>query len=133
MKYKYGMPEDVRELCIAHVRGYERRRQEIKNRKQAAYQSGNPETGVDILEAVGRSQDKQSVVAVELAMLQALQGIKSNKVRGALRSGIILNCCNRRQYPYERLYMPGVGKKEFYRRKNDFLLALGEALGYLEG
>lgn len=132
MKYKYGMPEDVRELCCAHVRGYERRRKTLHLRKQEAYNNKDPERGMDLLEAVGTSQDKQSVVAVEIAMMQALQGIKSGTVRTALRTGIILNICNRKRYPYERLYIPAVGKKEFYRRKNDFLLALAEALGYLE-
>ena len=132
MKYKYGMPEDVRELCCAHVRGYERRRRELQQKKRDAYQSIRPEEGVELLEAAGRSQDKQSVVAVEIAMIQALQGIKSWEVRGYLRSGIILNICNRKKHPYERLHLPTVGKKEFYRRKNDFLVALGEALGYLE-
>ena len=132
MKYKYGMPEDVRELCCAHVRGYERRRRELQQKKRDAYQSIRPEEGVELLEAAGRSQDKQSVVAVEIAMIQALQGIKSREVRGYLRSGIILNICNRKKHPYERLHLPTVGKKEFYRRKNDFLVALAEALGYLE-
>ena len=133
MKYKQTMPEDVRELCLAHVRGYERRRQELKGRRKDAYQQGRPDKGVELLEQIGSSQDKQSVVAVEIAMMQALQGIKSREVRGFLRMGLIRNCCNRKQSPYERLYLPGIGKKEFYRRKQDFLVALGEALGYLEG
>ena len=131
MKYKHIMPEDVRELCCAHVRGYERRRQELRQKRRSAYQSGRPEAGTEMLEAVNNSQDRQSVAAVEIAMVQALQGIKSREVRGFLRSGIILNICNRKKYPYERLHVPGIGKKEFYRRKNDFLVALGEALGYL--
>lgn len=132
MKYKYTMPEDVRELCLAHVRGYERRRQELKLKKRQAYQTGRPEEGMEMLDELGRSQDKQSVVAVEIAMIQALHGIKSREVRGYLRSGLLLNISNRKKYPYERLHVPGVGKKEFYRRKQDFLLALAEALGYLE-
>ena len=132
VKFKNTMPEDVRELCLAHVRGYERRRQELRSKRKAAYEGGMPEQGAEALEQIGSSQDKQSVVAIELAMIQALHGIRSREVRGYLRSGIILNCSNRKKYPYERLYVPGIGKKEFYRRKNDFLLALAEALGYLE-
>ena len=132
MKYSYKLPEDVRELCLAHVRGYERRRQELRQRRGGAYQSGRPETGAELLDQIGRSQDKQSIVAVELALLQASQGIKSREVRRYLQSGLILNCSNRRAHPYERLHIPGVGKKEFYRRKQDFLVALADYLGYIE-
>lgn len=132
MKYSYKLPEDVRELCLAHVRGYERRRQELRQRRGGAYQSGRPETGAELLDQIGRSQDKQSIVAVELALMQASQGIKSREIRKFLQSGLILNCSNRRVYPYERLHIPGVGKKEFYRRKQDFLVALADYLGYIE-
>ena len=132
VKYQHQMPVDVREMCCAHVRGYERRRRELKARKGAAYLSGRPERGVDMLEGIQSSRDRESVVAVESAMIIALQGIKSREVRSYLRSGLLLNICNRKQYPYDRLYIPTVSKKEFYRRKNDFLLALAEELGYLE-
>ena len=132
MKYQHQMPADVREMCCAHVRGYERRRRELKDRRSAAYHAGRPEKSTDMLEDIHGSRDRESVAAVECAMLQACQGIKSREVRGYLRAGIILNICNRKKYPYERLHVPGIGKKEFYRRKNDFLVALGEALGYLD-
>lgn len=132
MKYRYTLPDDVRELCVAHVRGYDRRRRELREKKKHVYQDGRPEAGAELLDKLGRSQDKQSVVAVELAMIQALQGIRSKEVRNFLRTGLILNITNRKQYPYERLHLPGVGKKEFYRRKQDLLVALAEALGYIE-
>lgn len=132
MKYAYKLPEDVRELCLAHVRGYERRRRELKQKRNTAYQTGRPETGMELLDQLGKSQDKQSVVAVELSLLQASQGIKSKEVRRQLQTGLILNCSNRKLYPYERLHIPGVGKKEFYRRKQDFLVALADCLGYIE-
>lgn len=125
MKYRHTMPEDVRALCVAHVQGYERRRRALKNKRACQEQ-------VSFAAQAGSNQDKQSVVAVEIAMIQALQGIKSQEVRGYLRSALILNICNRKEYPYERLYVPTVGKKEFYRRKQDLMLALAEALGYIE-
>lgn len=132
MKYQHQMPVDVREMCCAHVRGYERRRKELQARRGSAYQTVRPERGVDMLEGIHNSRDRESVVAVESAMIIALQGIKSREVRGYLRSGLLKNICNRKQYPYDRLYLPTIGKKEFYRRKNDFLLALAEELGYIE-
>lgn len=126
MKYKHTMPEDVRALCVAHVQGYERRCRELREKRGGkATQS--------LLEQKGGNQDKQSVVAVEIALIQALQGIKSREVRTHLRKALLLNICNRKEYPYERLYVPTVGKKEFYRRKQDLLMALADLLGYLEG
>lgn len=126
MKYKHTMPEDVRALCVAHVQGYERRCRELR-----AKRGGKAEQS--LLEQKGGNQDKQSVVAVEIALIQALQGIKSREVRTYLRKALLLNICNRKEYPYERLYVPTVGKKEFYRRKQDLLMALADLLGYLEG
>lgn len=125
VKYKHTMPEDVRALCVAHVQGYERRCRELR-----AKHSGKAEQS--LLEQQGGSQDKQSVVAVEIALIQAMQGIKNHEVRTHLRKALLLNICNRKQFPYERLYVPTVGKKEFYRRKQDLLMGLADILGYLE-
>lgn len=132
MKYQHQMPVDVREMCCAHVRGYERRRKELQARRGSAYQTVRPEQGLDLLEGIRNSRDWESVMAVESAMLQALQGIKSREVREHLRTGLLRNVCNRKKYPYDRLYLPTIGKKEFYRRKQDLLLALAEELGYIE-
>ena len=56
--------------------------------------------------------------------------IGKKEIRRALESGILRNLENRRLWPYERLYLPCVGKKLFYRKKNLFLLALARELGY---
>lgn len=126
MKYKHTMPEDVRALCVAHVQGYERRCRELRAKRGG-------KAARSLLEQKGGNQDKQSVVAVEIALIQALQGIKNQEIRTHLRKALLLNICNRKEYPYERLYVPTVGKKEFYRRKQDLLMALADLLGYLEG
>lgn len=126
MKYKHTMPEDVRALCVAHVQGYERRCRELRAKRGG-------KAAQSLLEQKGGNQDKQSVVAVEIALIQALQGIKNQEIRTHLRKALLLNICNRKEYPYERLYVPTVGKKEFYRRKQDLLMALADLLGYLEG
>ena len=126
MKYKHTMPEDVRALCVAHVQGYERRCRELRAKRGG-------KAAQSLLEQKGGNQDKQSVVAVEIALIQALQGIKNQEIRTHLRKALLLNICNRKEYPYERLYVPTVGKREFYRRKQDLLMALADLLGYLEG
>ena len=131
MKYKESLPRDVRELCAAHVRGYERRLEELSRKREAVYGSGRPEKAAGELEALDKSGDSRSVQAVEAALLLACHGIRSRTVCEHLRRGLVRNLCNRRLWPYERLNLPGIGKKEFYRRKQDFLVALAEELAYL--
>lgn len=132
MKYKIRMPKDVRDLCIAHVRGYDRRRADLRRSFCDAYQGGKPVRGTMRAEELRESRDAQSVEAVEAALQIALVGIRNREIREKLADGILRNCGNRYQWPYERLYIPTVGKKEFYRRKNDFLLAVAMELGYLD-
>ena len=131
MKYKESLPRDVRELCAAHVRGYERRLEELSRKREAVYGSGRPEKAAEELEALDKSGDSRSVRAVETALMLACHGIRSRTVCEHLCRGLVRNLCNRRLWPYERLNLPGIGKKEFYRRKQDFLVALAEELGYL--
>lgn len=118
MKYSVGLPADVRELCIAHVRGYDRRRRSMRRQNAG-------------VEAHLSEQDKRSVQAVETALLLACAGIKSRQVCEKLRQGLLLNLCDRKAHPYDRLYLPGISKKDFYRRKQDLLVALAEELGYI--
>ena len=130
MKYQTKLPQDVREVCAGHARGYERQKWMLARRRAELCQSGRPEAGALGLAALEESEESRSVRAVERAMGQALSDIGNREIRGALESGILRNLENRRLWPYERLYLPCVGKKLFYRKKNLFLLALARELGY---
>ena len=126
MKYKTALPPDVREVCAAHARGYERQKRILARRRAELCQRGRPEAGALGLAELEQSEESRSVRAVE----KALGDIVSGEIRRALASGILRNLENRRAWPYERLFLPCVGKKLFYRKKNLFLLALARELGY---
>ena len=100
MKYQTKLPQDVREVCAGHARGYERQKWMLARRRAELCQSGRPEAGALGLAALEESEESRSVRAVERAMGQALSDL------------------------------PCVGKKLFYRKKNLFLLALARELGY---
>lgn len=130
MKYKTALPPDVREVCVAHARGYERQKRSLARRRAELFQRGQPETGTLGLAELEQSEESRSVRAVDRAMSRALGDIQSGEIRRALANGILRNLENRRAWPYERLFLPCVGKKLFYRKKNLFLLALARELGY---
>jgi hypothetical protein len=41
----------------------------------------------------------------------------------------MLNCQRGREYPYERLYVAGIIRKDFYARRNAFLEEIAAELG----
>lgn len=47
--------------------------------------------------------------------------IQSDQLRAALRKALANNIANRNAYPYERLYIPGISRHEFYRYRNELL------------
>lgn len=99
-----GLPDDVKQVCVWLVRGYERRRE--------IYHAG-PQRIPD--------RERARMEAVEQALVAVGADIPSEDVRKRLRTAILLNVENGRAHPYERLGVDAVGRAEFYRRRDRFL------------
>jgi hypothetical protein len=50
-------------------------------------------------------------------------------IQDALQDAIMLNCMNGRKYPFERLYVVGLGRSEFYRIRDAFFRSIAEEIG----
>ena len=148
MRYKVSMPRDVRALVLAHVRGYERRREALRQARSGAI-TDRPEPaaaggggrksrrGSDTerraleLDRLTRCADGASVRAVEAALSAVGEDIEDAEVRRKLRDAVLLSCRCGRGFPYERMNVPTVGRDDFYRRRNAFLADVAWELGYL--
>lgn len=143
MRYKQTLPRDVKALVLAHVRGYDRRRRAIAGERDAVLGApagrggrrsragSDTERRADALERIGNSRDAESVRAVETALFAVGADIRDEHIRERLRAGILLSCTRGREYPFERMDIPTVGRDEFYRRRHAFLLDVARELGYV--
>lgn len=58
--------------------------------------------------------------AVEKALEQVGTGLPDG-MRENLRKTLLLNCQCGRKYPFERLFLPGISRSDYYRRRRKFL------------
>lgn len=110
------IPEDVKQVCLWLVRGYQRR-------KHASQESPSPS------EKKAAARERERVVAVEQALAAVGADIPSEEVRKQLRAAILLNVESGRANPYERLGVDAVGRAEFYRRRDRLLADIASYLG----
>ena len=101
------IPYDVKQECLWIVRGYSRRAKE----------------------RVHLPQDVQRIHAVEYALNQIGHDIQDQGTRQRLRNAIVLNCESGKQYPFERLAVDGFSRRDFYRRKDNFLFSVAKYMG----
>lgn len=109
------LPEDVKQVCLWLVRGYERRKQARQN-----CPAGKPRIS---------ARERERMEAVEQALMAVGADIPSEDVRARLRTAILLNVESGRSYPYEQLGLTCVSRSEFYRRKDRFLADVAAYLG----
>lgn len=113
-----AMPEDVKQICLWLVRGYERRKRLAQGQRQ-----GSPSENA--------APEQKRMEAVEQALAAVGSDILSEDVREQLRAAILLNTESGRAYPYERLGLGDISRPDFYRRKNRFLADIAAYLGML--
>lgn len=124
--YNTGIPDDVKQVSLWIIRGYDRRVKWYKEQRAVAASAVKPEKAAQKLE---RSEEVKRMKAVEQATVCIATDVRSDKLRISIRKAILLNCRSGRQYPYERLGELGISRSEFYRRKDEFLRTVAELLG----
>jgi hypothetical protein len=80
------------------------------------------------LDALEKSPECRKMRAVEHARAKIGTGMPE-ALRDALQEGVMLNCQNGRKYPFERLYIVGIGRSEFYRIRDAFFLEIAKETG----
>lgn len=158
MSKRAVLPNDLKQECIWIVRGYKRRvsaymeaRREIidgtgcryetiKDEKTGKYIRVYPPHGnmpgrasedkMQQLSAIEDWPETKKMRAVEHARIGAGPDLP-HEMRQKLVDAILLNCENRREYPYEYLDVSGMGKTDFYERRTAFLVDIANFLGYI--
>ena len=151
MTKKQKLPCDVRQEILWIVRGYDRRVKAYHEARRAVIDGsgcsfvdvgdqrmymprsggvGRPiEDKAQQLDAIEQWPETRRMRAVEHAKLRIGLDIQNEEMRQRLTEGILLNCCNRNEYPFRFLNLPDISERDFYRRKDVFLIEVGECLG----
>ena len=148
------LPWDVKQQCLWIVRGYDRTRREYLKARREILEAGGEnyvtytENGESRREYLPTSHNATRTVESITLKLEALEkstafrqmrAVEHARARigndlpemlaDMLRDAIMLNCQRGREYPYERLYVAGIIRKDFYARRNAFLEEIAEELG----
>ena len=151
------LPWDVRQQCLWIVRGYERARREyIKARREmldasSAHFQEYTENGEEkraYLPGSHRASRTTESMAERLISLDNLQAFRQMRavehararigagmppeLQDALRDAIMLNCADGRKYPFERLFVVGISRADFYRARNAFFWEIARELGLIK-
>lgn len=126
------LPDDVKDSCLALVRGYDRRRREYNQRHWevlhcASSTTEDIATKLDDLESLPETRRMR---AVEHAL--GLVGLDlCEKHRKDLRKAILTSCVYGRKYPFERLHVEGMERSAFYNRRLRFLEEIAKFEGMI--
>ena len=159
MSNKNKLPWYVKQNCLAIVRGYNQARKEyLRMRKEILDAGGagggsatpfvDPKTGETMwtliptqhvasrstenkamrLEALEQTAAYKQIKAVEHAQARIGEGLPE-PMRDLLRDGLMINCMNGRKYSFERLYIVGICRSDFYRYRDQFFRMIAAELG----
>lgn len=85
---------------------------------------GTSNTTADKAEAIDQleqQRDVQIMRAIDAATEEIGADIQDEDTRKALKKAIALNCTDCRVWVYERLDVPGISRRDFYRRRRRYL------------
>ena len=138
------IPYEIKQEAIWIVRGYdmrkrnyERMKSDILTHMSAGAGDGVPHgTGVsdqtankaEQIERLERYPEVKKMRAVEYAERQIGQDVINEEVRDRLRKAIVQNCKSGRRYPFEHLNLIEFSRRDFYRRKEKFLIDIASFL-----
>lgn len=154
----YQIPKDVKFTILNIIKGQERRKREYKeeydnifNGSVSSYETYIDENGRTAVAFVPKGKgEKHSSVESKAQALAELEtkfdtiimkiideelnnigaDIPDLKARQQLIVGIYQNCLSK-EYPYERLYTPGISRKKFYQYRNVFIYKVAKRLNFL--
>jgi hypothetical protein len=97
-----------------------------------AHQSGSVSNPTEVkafrLADIETWPETQKMRAVEHAKLMIGEDLAGNDQKQALTKYIMLSCTAGRKYPFRYFDLPGFSQRDFYRRRDDFLLRIAEYL-----
>ena len=153
---KEKMPWAVKQQCLWIVRDYERMRREYRKMRRDILDAGGGHYTTYIENGEERrafmpsthnasrtTEDRQMQLEglEQTVMVKQLRAVEHSlakvgkdmpeMLQAALREAILLNCQNGRKYPFERLYVVGISRADFYRARNGFFENIAVELGMI--
>lgn len=150
---KEKLPWGLKQRVLGIVKDYDRMRAEYKARRMDILDAGGGHYSTYVVNGEERraympsahnasrtTEDKQlQLDGLEQTLLvRQLRAVEHASARigkdlpgpmqDQLREALMLNCTDGRKFPFERLFVTGVSRSEFYERKDAFLLAIYEEL-----
>lgn len=150
------LPWAVKQQCLWIVRDYERMRREYRRMRRDILDAGGAnyvtytENGEERRaympsqhNASRSTEDRQMQLeglesSPMVRQLRAVEHAKAKIGRGmpealqdALQEAIMTNCQSGRKYPYERLYLTGISRSDFYRIRDTFFENIAEELNLI--
>ena len=148
------LPWDVRQQVLWIVRGYERQKREYLRSRMEILSTGgdrsatytvNGEERREYLPSAHNASRTTENVATRLAALDETTAVRQIRaveraryhigdglpaeLADKLREAVWMNCMDGRKYPFERLYVVGLERTTFYRRRNEFLRQIAAEMG----
>ena len=143
---KYKLPVPVYQQCLWIVRGYDRCRSEYQRTRSSIIEACNStlnETGVRQtsdgrgvenvaarLEALENHPVFRQMKAVDASLNDVVEDFPLT-MREQIRAALLLSFQDGKQFPYERLYTPGMSKSTFYRLRRHVLYNVALELNLL--
>lgn len=153
---KAKMPWTVRQKCLGIVRDYERQRRTYRQLRRDIIDAGGARystytvNGEERRAFIGGSHEARRTTEDRQMQLDALEQTalarEVHAVEGALAcvgqdmpvmlrdmltEALVMNCQNGRKWPYERLFVAGISRSDFYRIRNAFFDDIAERLGQI--
>ncbi|MCM1115620.1 MAG: hypothetical protein NC397_09010 [Clostridium sp.] len=155
VRTKYEIPKDIYQSVIWFIRGQQRREREYndklsdimdgggakyisfvnektKKTERAYLPSGKGEnkSATEIkglaLEALNNSKDAKNMKSVQQALRSIGSDIESEELRNQLQQALMLNIKDRKNFPYCKLCIPGICKRQFYEYKAEFIYTVAK-------
>ena len=83
----------------------------------------------EAIQQLETQRDVQIMRAIDAAADEIGADIQSATVRAALQKAIALNCNDCRIWTFERLNLPGISRREFYRCRRKYLENVAQRVG----
>lgn len=112
-----------KQMTLWYIRGHEDRREQLRQERSRILS----ETRRDIskqaiqLAELDTTDLGRAVLRLEQDLNEAISDVQNKPLRDKLARSIMLNISGKREYPYERLDLPGISRNAFYRYRGQFI------------
>lgn len=106
-----------------------------KERVYLPHGNGNSQSSTEVkalaLQALEDKPETLKMKAVQQALNECCDDIDNLGLKSKLQIAIIKNINNRNDFPYRKLYIPGISEKDFYFHKAYFIYLVAKKINFI--